>query len=299
MLVRTLCLALTSAWAVACGSAIDASDSSESALIGGDAEGAAVRAPSAVYLKRGCTAAKIAARRLLTAAHCVLDPSTLDLRYPAGSAIVLRERPREDWAERIVTAVHVHPAWVSACTEAYCAASVVTATVDAPDVAVIELAADVDVPITPVDHEPLAEGARVTLVGYGCTRGVLAEDDRAAVDLRTADASLVAASRTVHDGSSVGSALVSQVDGLYPLTAGPGAPGGAAGLCPGDSGGPLYRRLDGGSLVVVGVNANYTLRPPEVDPSGLPVTNWHTRLDARSRHDVAGWLRSLERANAK
>jgi hypothetical protein len=37
------------------------------------------------------------------------------------------------------------------------------------------------------------------------------------------------------------------------------------------------------SSAVAGVNANYTLRPEETDDVGLPVTNWHTRLDESSR----------------
>ncbi len=78
------------------------------------------------------------------------------------------------------------------------------------------------------------------------------------------------------------------------MTAGPGARGAsaAAGLCPGDSGGPLYRKRDGG-WAVVGVNSNYTLALEADDSVGLPITNWHTRLDGKSRHDVATWLRSV------
>ena len=96
----------------------------------------------------------------------------------------------------------------------------------------------------------------------------------------------------VHDGSAVLASDVAQVAGIYSLTAGPGAARAKAGLCPGDSGGPLYAKR-AGVLVVVGVNSNYTLGPEAKDDVGLPITNWHTRLDEASRHGVAAWLRSV------
>jgi hypothetical protein len=60
----------------------------------------------------------------------------------------------------------------------------------------------------------------------------------------------------------------------------------AGGLCPGDSGGALYRE---GTNRVVGVNASYTFLPD----SNVPVTNWHTRLDGDARWGVASWLESF------
>jgi hypothetical protein len=96
----------------------------------------------------------------------------------------------------------------------------------------------------------------------------------------------------VHDGSAVLAADVPQVASIYALTSGPGAAKARAGLCPGDSGAALYRKREG-RLVVVGVASNYTLGPEAKDQLGLPITNWHTRLDASSKHDVAGWLKSL------
>ncbi len=73
----------------------------------------------------------------------------------------------------------------------------------------------------------------------------------------------------------------------------PGRSAKKSGLCPGDSGGPLYEESASGALSVVGINSNYTFAPEDVDPAGLPVTNWHTRIDDGSSHKVASWLSSV------
>jgi secreted trypsin-like serine protease len=217
----------------------------------------------------------------------------VSIRYAVGSRISVASDPAKGYADLEVAAVHVHPTWMRACEDAYCAASAITARLDAADVAVIDLATDLaDVPVAPVASTALAAGEKVTVLGFGCTAGVLVKDTREGVTLKYAETKLVAADRAVHEGSAVLASDVAQVAGIYSLTAGPGAARARAGLCPGDSGGPLYAKRDG-KLVVVGVNSNYTLGPEAKDDVGLPITNWHTRLDDASRHGVAAWLRSV------
>ena len=280
----------------ACGSAPEESDeeevSGEDALIGG-APATIAQFPATVYLKKGCTAAKVAEKRLLTAAHCVLDGSTLDLKYGPDKPVELTREPSKGFTTHAVAKVHVQPKWLPACESSYCASSTVTALLDAADVAVIELAEDiVGVPIAPIDTAPLATRAKVTVLGFGCTEGVTAQDARTDVTLKYAETTILAPSRAVHEGSPVDATKVGQVAGIYALTPGPARVKNAGGLCPGDSGGPLYKKR-GDTLVVVGVNANYTLRPGEKDLAGIPVTNWHTRLDAQSRLGIAAWLESV------
>ena len=56
-----------------------------------------------------------------------------------------------------------------------------------------------------------------------------------------------------------------------------GAPdAGVASICPGDSGGPVYRD-DGTQTKIVGVNSYYDFAPS--DTQGISFANWHTRLD--------------------
>lgn len=304
ILTAVALLAITAT--AACGSAGEEQDaeemSGEDALIGG-APATVAQFPATVYLKKGCTAAKVAEKRLLTAAHCVMDGSTLDLKYGPDKPVELTREPSKGFTTHAVAKVHVQPKWLPACESSYCASSTVTALLDAADVAVIELAEDlVGVPIAPIDTAPLATREKVTVLGFGCTEGVTAHDTRTDITLKYAETTILAPSRAVHEGSPVDAMKVGQVAGIYALTPGPAVLGGtkelparvknAGGLCPGDSGGPLYKKR-GDTLVVVGVNANYTLRPGEKDLAGIPVTNWHTRLDAQSRLGIAAWLESV------
>lgn len=74
------------------------------------------------------------------------------------------------------------------------------------------------------------------------------------------------------------------------------------GLCPGDSGGPLYRVGAGSDgRTVVGINANYTFSGGNAysiggitfNYGGEPTTNWHTRVDGTYGLQVGAWLASL------
>jgi hypothetical protein len=286
-------LALTGALA-ACAPPSDESepDSAGDALIGGE-EASPDAFPSTVYLESGCTAVKVGASLLLTAAHCVLDPTTVDPRWKAGDTLKLARPPADALGDYTVAATHVSPEWKKACERTFCAASAVTVRLDAPDVAVIELTSDVaGVPIAPVDANALATGDRVTVLGFGCTDGVLRSDETAGHALKAKETTIIDGAAAVHEGSTLTTAELPAASGTYAMTAGPGLDPSAAGLCPGDSGGPMYRRTDK-ELLVVGVNANYTFRPDKLDDRGLPVTNWHTRLDDSSRQKVGPWLRTL------
>jgi hypothetical protein len=191
-----------------------------------------------------------------------------------------------------VASVHAHPDWMKKCAETLCSISAVSAKVDAPDIAIIELTEDLaNVPITAVDRKRALPGDDVILVGFGCTDGVHVAATGGGT-LRTADATIAPPSAAVHDGSPVTADDVSVFAQNYVLTAGPGKDPSHAGLCPGDSGGPLYARREG-KIVVVGVNANYTLLPDEDDAVGLPVTNWHTRVDDESTHGVYAWIEGI------
>lgn len=249
---------------------------------------------TSIPLAGSCTAAHVGPRRLLLAAHCVLDPATVSPIYKAHDAVAMLRRAADGWTEGHVERVEIHPKWLAECDRTYCAASVVTAKMDAPDVAVIVLEREIpDSAIAPVDDEALEGGDMVIVTGFGCTAGVHVKDTRTEVSLRARLTHIADVGAAVHEGSPLKEGDTNVASGNYNFTLGPGADAEMAGLCPGDSGGPVYRLRGGHKLVVVGVNSNYTLAEGSADDLGMPKSNWHTRLDTESRHDVAKWLRDL------
>ena len=268
----------------------DARESGD-ALIGGKAA-SADQFPSTVFLKGGCTAAKVGPRLVLTAAHCALDTATVSPKWKPGDVLGVSRTPADGFDDHVIVAVHVHPDWIAECNRVYCASADAAAKVDAPDVALIELETDVGVPIAVIDPSFLPVGVSVLEVGFGCTQGVSMPDARRAKTLLWSRTQTSAVNHVLHDGSPVAETDLANLSANYAMTDGPGRSKASSGLCPGDSGGPLYRAR-GGRLSIVGVNSNYTFAPEDSDAKGLPVTNWHTRLDNGSSHHVAIWLKGL------
>lgn len=274
---------------VACGDEAGSAVADDHDLIGGtSAKNDEIPATVGISAsgKHNCTAARVGERQLLTAAHCVLNLSTLAPRYDATHPVLVT-LPNGTKTSYAVTEARVHPAWMERCADTLCSVAAVTAKLDAPDIAVLELAEPVaGAAIAPIERRPLLPGDDVTIVGFGCIKGVHVADDRPEIELLSSPQKVLEPAKAVHEGSFVETSDEPVYGGNYVLT------GGQAGLCPGDSGGPLYVRRDG-VLAVAGVNANYTLQPDDVDAVGVPVTNWHTRVDTGSRHQVDGWLTEI------
>jgi hypothetical protein len=198
---------------------------------------------------------------------------------------------------------------------------------------------DVAIPEAAIDLSPVRDGDRVAIVGYGCEDAVAGSWDYGGSRLRVSETFAVPFEDTIHEGSFISendrdNGVVSTMKDIYVITPGPkwvrtatneapleetadggegsdagdggdAASGGSrgprrGGLCPGDSGGPLYRLGHGGGAIV-GINANYTFkggRTYEVDGisfsyGGSPTTNWQTRVDGTLGLKVGSWLRSI------
>jgi hypothetical protein len=113
--------------------------------------------------------------------------------------------------------------------------------------------------------------------------------------LKYAQLAALPATALLHPGgyfTSAADPTFVNLGGSYFFTPGKNLVATAASLCPGDSGGPVYR-TNRTAETIVGVNAYYSFKPPSEDGPGVSVTNWHTRLDSGARNGVATWLHGL------
>lgn len=221
--------------------------------------------PATVSLN-GCTGVKVGPRHFLSAAHCFGDPSMATLS-------VMSDNSGQNYQTLTVSSVNIHPQWTNctACT----GADSWTDFGYRPDVVLIIVhQLTPSIPTAVIDPVPTAIGTSVTLTGYGCEN--LVGQPTGPSRFKVGD------SQTVDPLSLVPG--VTSILGGYSTSYGSGLTPGAPGLCPGDSGGPLYRT---GTNKVVGINALLS------SADGVVYGNWFTRVDQQSRYDVYGWLTTL------
>lgn len=267
-------------------------------LVGGN-QASSSQFPATVHVLGGCTAARVGPRHLLIAAHCVQDHTTNQLRwdYQPGSVIEYTNAAKTDpataYQRGTIAKTSVHPARTQHWTN--WAVNVLGEEVP-PDVAIITLTRDViGVQEASVDMRPVRLGETLTIMGYGCEAGVYGHKDYTANKLKFKTTYALPASATLHEGSYLWGAedpRFERPDASYVITPGGGRSVAEASLCPGDSGGPVYRN-EGIEKTIVGVNAYYSFKSAADDPAGVSVTNWHTRLDSESRFEVGKWLKGL------
>jgi len=286
--IRVLVVPLFPIAVLACSGERATEEESPKPLIGGTFVTGA-EAGATLRIGGTCTAAKVGPRLVLTAAHCLFDQNGPKPTFAAGKKIGIEPGNGTPAREVTVRRIHVHPTWVQACATDNCTA-VGSSNVFASDVGLVETVEEIaDVPTALVDADPVGPGVEVTLAGNGCENGVGVTPSWLSGVLRRLkmeDAFVLPVEATLHTGSYVAPDQLSRLAGYKLITPGPAYATAKSGLCPGDSGGPLYRAKTG-ALVIVGINASYTF---SARATGLPVTNWHTRLDDQSADRVASWL---------
>ena len=215
----------------------------------------------------GCTGVKVGPRHFLSAAHCFSDPTQ-------STVVVTADNNAQNFVTLTVASINISPEWLN------CSACAGDGSYNdfglKPDFALIivhELTPDI--PEAVIDPTPVAIGDAVTLTGYGCENGVGQPSGPSRFK--------VGDTHTVDPASLNGAP---SIPGGYNTTWGPELDPSAPGLCPGDSGGPLYRT---GTNKVVGINALVSYN----GSTGNPVGNWFTRLDQQSRYDVWTYLDDL------
>lgn len=272
----------------------DAVGTAQDELVGGSYASTG-QYPSTVFLtiapgfKSFCTGVKVAPRLLMTAGHCVYKQSTKSYLLKPGEKLAVTNRVTVDRASGIgevvtVKRVLAHPSWVQ-----YGANGAWASPVPA-DVGLLEVESGLgSIPTAELSVAKVPVGASVHLQGYGCEQGLSGQPvgdlARLKYKLTTTTDTATAFKGTF---AYTNQAPQTTLAGSYFFTRGQGATSTAASLCPGDSGGPVYRSISG-KRYVVGVNAYYSFT--EANQS-ISANNWFTRVDYSNdiRHDTGSWL---------
>ena len=226
--------------------------------------------PSTVSIGN-CTAAKVGPRHFLTAAHCVSESLT--------QLSVTTDNNAQNFRSLTVTSVKRHPQYTG-CTTCAGDGSMNDFGLK-PDAALITVdQLTPDIPQAVIDSTPVAYGAAITLTGYGCENGV--GQPSGPSRLKVGDTQAI--DPLLLDGAA-------SIPGGYVASYGPANTPAAPGLCPGDSGGPLFRT---GTNKIIGINALVSFVGEQATPYG----NWFTRLDTSSRYNVYNWVTSIINASS-
>lgn len=251
-----------------CSSAADPGRSDDD-LIGGRAAG--VRFPAAVRLilpiGARCGAAKIGARRFLTASHCITQGGvavgrTLAIIGGVPEGRTLAKVTRELHSAFNANAETQPPARTGPelSSQVRLDAAIFEVDTDTPAVAVARL-----------DRTPLRAGDKVIVSGAGCNSDPHIRE-QTPTDL-------------VPDALRYTEVSIASVEKYHYFLPREDVDGNEGRVCQGDSGTPLYKADASGTYTtIVGINS---FRAPRLDP---PVWGAATRIDRHVPDDAEGWF---------
>lgn len=285
---------------------VEREETSSGKLVNGTLAKAGDYASTIVYLSSSgsrCTGTRISTTHIITAAHCVTDAiGKLTAAFAPNQLLKATNFPTRTtqdtslWHSNRIKKVEVNPDWTFECSlpGRNCRNSMSAAFLPPADVAVIEVksALPSQWPAAKIDRQPVYNYEDVSIVGYGCEYGIYGEKS-STVRKKYADTYTVDATEINKPTTLVSNSNLDTFDSRYMLTPGSHynyeSSSNRASLCPGDSGGPVYRT---GTLTLVGVHADYSFYDAN---DGYSWVNVHTRLADPNGYNpnLAYWLEGI------
>ena len=227
-----------------------------------------------------CTASKIGAKYILTAAHCVYGKNPAAIGWSNASTVDLSDEKTELYGLH-VKKMHIHPSYelLGMNGESY----------KSNDIAIIEIDTTKgnylkkfqDLPEVQMDFNPVIPGQKLKAYGYGCEETGDLENPvsrKKSADLVVQNFnSLYATCPELHPLIKQNAYPIYQAQFSTAAIAG----GGDASVCEGDSGGPVLR--DG---KIVGVNSKYII--DQTSSTQDAYINLHSRMS-----QVKSWVEGI------
>lgn len=232
-----------------------------------------------------CSATKIAANQILTAAHCVVvneQSSKLRAEFRPGAKLALDQGYTPNGSvDVMIQATALHPDWIAFATEIMAMRKngqaddaifsfMETSEPTTADLAIITVTGEIPGTAATIRLNPLNVQDHLTLVGAGCTAINGDLDGKLRQVMLTVD--------------TLTSAMIATK---------PGSKGREKSACGGDSGGGAYQHRDGSHPVLVGVSS-YIQANDWNGPSGI--RSFLSRLDQKNTRT---WLDEVRAADVK